>query len=309
VLEIGSGTGEATAQAAAADPARDVLAVEVHTPGVAALLRRVEERGLTNVRVLEGDGLQVLAGLPSAALDEVRVWFPDPWPKARHAKRRLVSPAFAALVADRLRPGGRLHVATDWAAYAAHTERVLTACPHLALVGRERGDRPLTRFEARGRAAGRPAHDLVAERTAGAPPRERAARAPRRAPRARSWGTGRSPAATAASSRAEQDGEVAGEGGGIAGHVGEPPGAHRGQCPGDRETGSGAGRVEHDEVGLPGRPQDRGVDGSRPDADLRLVGGVAGGVGAARASASTASTAPVGPTRSPSSAANSPTPA
>jgi len=170
VLEIGSGTGEATAQAAAADPARDVLAVEVHTPGVAALLRRVEERGLTNVRVLEGDGLQVLAGLPSAALDEVRVWFPDPWPKARHAKRRLVSPAFAALVADRLRPGGRLHVATDWAAYAAHTERVLTACPHLALVGRERGDRPLTRFEARGRAAGRPAHDLVAERTAGAPP-------------------------------------------------------------------------------------------------------------------------------------------
>ena len=165
VLEIGSGMGEATAAMAAADPSRDVLAAEVHVPGVAALLRRVEQAGLRNVRVVEADGLQVLADVvPAAALDEVRVFFPDPWPKARHAKRRLVSPAFAVTVADRLRPGGRLHVATDWPSYAAHVLAVVTASPELELVGRDRGDRPLTRFEARGHAAGRPSYDLVAVR-------------------------------------------------------------------------------------------------------------------------------------------------
>ena len=165
VLEIGSGTGDATAAMAAADPARDVLAVEVHTPGVAALLRRVEEQGLRNVRVVEADGLPVLTDVvPPGSLDEVRVFFPDPWPKARHAKRRLVSPAFAALVADRLRPGGRLHVATDWPSYAEHVLAAVAASPDLELVSRERGDRPRTRFEARGHAEGRPSHDLVAVR-------------------------------------------------------------------------------------------------------------------------------------------------
>jgi len=166
VLEIGSGTGEAAAVMAAADPSRDVLAVEVHTPGVATLLRRIEQEGLRNVRVAEGDGLQVLAdALGPGSLDEVRVFFPDPWPKARHAKRRLVTPSFAALVADRLRPGGRLHVATDWAAYAGQVLEVVDAAPHLQLVSRDRGDRPLTRFERRGLAAGRPASDVVAVRT------------------------------------------------------------------------------------------------------------------------------------------------
>jgi tRNA (guanine-N7-)-methyltransferase len=165
VLEIGSGAGDATAAMGAADPARDVPAVEVHTPGVATLMQRVEQLGLTNVRVVEADGLHVLTGVvTSGSLDEVRVFFPDPWPKARHAKRRLVSPAFAALVADRLRPGGRLHVATDWPAYAEHVRAVLAASPDLELVSRERGDRPLTRFEARGLAAGRPSTDLVAVR-------------------------------------------------------------------------------------------------------------------------------------------------
>lgn len=166
VLEIGSGTGEATATLAAADPDRDVLAVEVHTPGVAALLRQVEERGLTNVRVAEADGLQVLQDLVAdGTLDEVRVFFPDPWPKARHLKRRLVDARFAALIADRLRPGGRLHVATDWEAYAAQVLAVVDACPALELVSRERGDRPVTRFEARGTAAGRVSYDVVAVRT------------------------------------------------------------------------------------------------------------------------------------------------
>ena len=165
VLEIGSGTGEAAAVMAAGDPARDVLAVEVHTPGVAALLRRVEQQGLSNVRVVEADGLAVLSVvLGPSSLAEVRVFFPDPWPKARHAKRRLVSPAFAALVADRLRPGGRLHVATDWPSYAAHVLEVVRTCPDLELVSRDRGARPVTRFEARGHAAGRPAYDLVAVR-------------------------------------------------------------------------------------------------------------------------------------------------
>ena len=167
VLEIGSGMGEATAAMAAADPARDLLAVEVHTPGVATLLRRVEQQSLANVRVLEADALHVLRDLLApGSLDEVRVFFPDPWPKARHHKRRLVTPAFAELVADRLRPGGRLHVATDWASYADQVLAVLGASPRFEVVSRERGDRPLTRFERRGEAAGRPPHDVVAVRTA-----------------------------------------------------------------------------------------------------------------------------------------------
>jgi tRNA (guanine-N7-)-methyltransferase len=165
VLEIGSGTGEAAVVMAAEDPSRDLLAVEVHTPGVATLLRRVEEEGLTNVRVVEGDGLQVLTdALGPGTLDEVRVFFPDPWPKSRHHKRRLVTPAFAALVADRLRPRGRLHVATDWASYAEQVLDVVGASPDLEVVSRDRGGRPLTRFERRGIAAGRAITDVVAVR-------------------------------------------------------------------------------------------------------------------------------------------------
>ena len=165
VLEIGSGTGEAAVAMAAADPSRDLLAVEVHTPGVATLLRRVEEEGLANVRVAEADGLQVLTdALGTGSLDEVRVFFPDPWPKSRHHKRRLVTPAFAALVADRLRPGGRLHVATDWASYAEQVLEVVEASTDLEVVSRERGGRPLTRFERRGVAAGREIADVVAVR-------------------------------------------------------------------------------------------------------------------------------------------------
>jgi tRNA (guanine-N7-)-methyltransferase len=167
VLEIGSGRGEATAALAAAEPGRDVLAVEVHTPGVAALLGEVERLGLTNVRVAEADGLQVLRDLVvDGSLDEVRVLFPDPWPKSRHVKRRLVDAAFAALVSDRLRVGGVLHVATDWEAYAAQVLAVVDAAPRLALRSRDRGHRPLTRFERRGHAAGRQSYDVVAVRTA-----------------------------------------------------------------------------------------------------------------------------------------------
>lgn len=163
VLEIGSGMGEATAELAAAEPDRDVLACEVHTPGQGALLRRLEEQGLSNVRVLRGDGLVVLRDLlPSGSLDAVRVFFPDPWPKLRHRNRRLVDDAFAALAADRLRPGGLLHVATDWAPYAAQVAHVLDACPALERV--DPPPRPRTRFEQQGLDAGRPVRDLAAVR-------------------------------------------------------------------------------------------------------------------------------------------------
>jgi len=165
VLEIGSGMGEATAAMAAADPARDVLAVEVHTPGLGSLLRLLERADLRNVRVLEADARDVLADLLApASLEEVRVFFPDPWPKARHTKRRLLTPEFADLVASRLRPGGRLHIATDWGSYAAQALSVLEAHPAYEGVSRERGSRPVTRFEARGLEAGRTVHDLVARR-------------------------------------------------------------------------------------------------------------------------------------------------
>ena len=165
VLEIGSGMGEATAAMARADPARDVLAVEVHTPGLGNLLRLVEAAGLRNVRVLEADAREVLRTLLApGSLDEVRVFFPDPWPKARHTKRRLVTAEFADLVAERLRPGGRLHVATDWADYAAQAGSVLEQHPAYDVVSRERGDRPPTRFEERGLDAGRTSHDVVAQR-------------------------------------------------------------------------------------------------------------------------------------------------
>lgn len=166
VVEIGSGTGEATVQLAAADPGRDVLAVEVHTPGVGSLLRLAQEAGLENVRVAEGDALVVLRDmLGPGSVDEVRVLFPDPWPKSRHVKRRLVSASFAELVAARLRPGGRLHVATDWPAYAEQVQAVLDATPGLSGGAVPRPpDRPVTRFESRALEAGRPVVDLVAVR-------------------------------------------------------------------------------------------------------------------------------------------------
>ena len=171
VLEIGSGMGEATAEAAARDPRRDLLAVDVHTPGHGNLLRLAEARGLTNVRVADGDARVLLADmLGPGSLDEVRVWFPDPWPKSRHAKRRLVTPAFLPLVAGRLRVGGRLHVATDSDLYAEQVADALAAAPGLALVSRQRpADRPVTRFERQALAAGRRVHDLLATASGAAP--------------------------------------------------------------------------------------------------------------------------------------------
>jgi tRNA (guanine-N7-)-methyltransferase len=161
VVEVGSGMGEATVEMADADPGRGYLAVEIHTPGVANLLAAVEERGLTNVRVYFGDALGLLRERVAAGtLDAVHAFFPDPWPKARHHKRRLFQPAHVALMASRLRPGGTLWCATDWAQYAAAMIDTLDADP-LLIPGTRRCPRPVTKFEQRGRDAGRAIVDLV----------------------------------------------------------------------------------------------------------------------------------------------------
>ncbi len=167
-LEVGFGMGEATLAAATADPATDLLAVDVHTPGVAVLLQGLAAGGLDNVRVAVADAREVLPRLALASLDEVRVWFPDPWPKARHRKRRLVTPGFAAVVADRLRPGGRLHLATDHEEYAAQMLAVVAGesrlvNPHDGWAPRP-ADRPTTRFEERGLGRGHRIRDVIAVR-------------------------------------------------------------------------------------------------------------------------------------------------
>lgn len=167
-LEIGFGMGEATLAAAAADRGTDLLAVDVHTPGAAVLLQGLAARDLDHVRVVLADAREVLARLAPGSLDEVRVWFPDPWPKARHHKRRLVTPPFAALVADRLRPGGLLHLATDHEDYAAQMLAVVAAEPLLSNVHRgfapRPASRPLTRFERQGLARGHAGRDVIAAR-------------------------------------------------------------------------------------------------------------------------------------------------
>jgi tRNA (guanine-N7-)-methyltransferase len=168
VLEIGSGMGDATAQMAAADPGRDYLAVEAHLPGVAALLGLVERAGLTNVRVAHGDAFALVDALRPGSLDAVHAFFPDPWPKARHHKRRLVTPERVAVLRSRLRVGGVLHVATDWDDYAAQALEVLGADPGLELVGSgpapRPAHRPVTAFERRGLAEGRTISDVLATR-------------------------------------------------------------------------------------------------------------------------------------------------
>ncbi|WP_341721196.1 tRNA (guanosine(46)-N7)-methyltransferase TrmB [Micromonospora sp. FIMYZ51] len=164
VLEIGSGMGDTTVEMAAADPDRDYLAVEVHTPGIANLLDLVHRRGLGNVRIAEGDALDLVGLLPPDSLDAVHVFFPDPWPKSRHHKRRLIQPAHVALLRSRLAVGGTLHCATDWAEYAESMRATLDGDPGLVNLhdgyAPRPAQRPVTRFERRALAAGRPVADL-----------------------------------------------------------------------------------------------------------------------------------------------------
>jgi len=167
-LEIGFGMGETTASIAAAHPERDYLGIEVHTPGVGSLLKLIEERSLANVRVIQHDAVEVLKDMiPSESLSGVHIFFPDPWPKARHHKRRLIQPGFVALVAERLKPGGYVHVATDWESYARQVLAVLSGQPRLANTAEgfaHRHDRPRTKFEQRGLALGHEVWDVLFRR-------------------------------------------------------------------------------------------------------------------------------------------------
>jgi tRNA (guanine-N7-)-methyltransferase len=160
VLEIGSGMGETTAAIAAAQPDRDFIAVEVHGPGVGSLLKRIDEQGLQNLRVIRHDAVDVLEHMiPDASLAGLHLFFPDPWPKKRHHKRRLVQPAFAALAARKLVPEGYLHAATDWPEYALQMAEVFGAEPTLERAAAR--ERPATKFEQRGVKLGHEVRDLV----------------------------------------------------------------------------------------------------------------------------------------------------
>jgi len=171
VLEIGSGMGETTAAIAQAEPGTDFIAVEVHAPGVGSLLRKIQALDLRNLRVVRHDAVEVLARMiPDGALAGIHLFFPDPWPKKRHHKRRLVQPAFAALAARKLAPGGTLHAATDWPEYAEQMLAALGAEPLLentaAGYAARPARRPLTKFEQRGLVQGHAVRDLVFRRRA-----------------------------------------------------------------------------------------------------------------------------------------------
>jgi tRNA (guanine-N7-)-methyltransferase len=165
VLEIGFGLGHATIEMAQDDPGTGIVAVDVHTPGVSRLLSAIDERGLDNVRVVHDDAVELLrTRIPEGSLDGIRIFFPDPWPKARHHKRRIVRPDLVSLMASRLRPGGVLHTATDWTAYAESMLEVLEAEPMLRNAydgAAPRLERPMTKFERQGLAAGHEVTDLV----------------------------------------------------------------------------------------------------------------------------------------------------
>lgn len=157
VLEIGFGNGETLVQQAAAAPDSDYLGIEVHVPGVGRCLRTAHDSGIKNLRLIAHDAIEVFEQqIPAGALRRINLYFPDPWPKKRHHKRRIVQAPFLDLCADRLEPGGALHVATDWANYAEHIDSVLgqskrftctARCEH---AGDQPLDRPMTKFERRG---------------------------------------------------------------------------------------------------------------------------------------------------------------
>lgn len=164
VLDVGFGDGEALLTMAAADPGRLYVGVEMYRTGIVQVMRALEERGPSNVRLIEGDAQAVVAGIEDARIDAVLIFFPDPWPKARHHKRRLVRGAFLEEVARILRPGGLLHFATDWAPYAEEVAGLVGHHPAFRDRGEGRADRPVTKFERRGRALGQDARDLRFQR-------------------------------------------------------------------------------------------------------------------------------------------------
>jgi len=169
ILEIGFGMGETTAKIAAARPDDDFLAIEVHEPGVGALLKLMGEQGQTNLRLMRHDAVEVVENMiPEGFLDGVHVYFPDPWHKKRHNKRRLIQPKFVQLLSSRIKPGGYWHLATDWQEYAEQMMEVLSAEPMLENTGTLPGGyaerpsyRPVTKFENRGLRLGHGVWDLV----------------------------------------------------------------------------------------------------------------------------------------------------
>ena len=169
ILEIGFGMGETTASIAAAHPEIDYLGIEVHTPGVGSLLKEIGARALANVRIVQHDAVEVLADMIApASLDGAHIFFPDPWPKKRHHKRRLIQPPLVALLADRLKPGAYLHAATDWQEYAEQILDVFSREPRLRNTAESfapRPDyRPQTKFETRGLRLGHGVWDIIFRR-------------------------------------------------------------------------------------------------------------------------------------------------
>jgi tRNA (guanine-N7-)-methyltransferase len=166
VLEIGFGMGDTTAHIARAMPDNDFLGVEVHTPGVGSLLKQIGEQGIENLRLIQHDAVEVLRDMiPAASLGGVHIFFPDPWHKARHNKRRLIQPAFVKQLCDKLAPGGYIHCATDWEDYAVQMLEVLGNEPALRNTAEGYAEkpsyRPLTKFENRGLKLGHGVWDLV----------------------------------------------------------------------------------------------------------------------------------------------------
>ncbi|SDK01092.1 tRNA (guanosine(46)-N7)-methyltransferase TrmB [Billgrantia gudaonensis] len=173
VVEIGFGMGASLVEQAERHPETDFIGIEVHMPGVGKLLDEADKRGLTNLRVYREDAVAVLEQcLPEASLDSVQLYFPDPWPKKKHHKRRIVQPAFVALIRSRLKPGGTLHMATDWQAYAEWMAEVMEAASGFANMATVEtapyvprpAFRPLTKFEARGEKLGHGVWDLIYRR-------------------------------------------------------------------------------------------------------------------------------------------------
>lgn len=168
ILEIGFGMGDSLAAMAQARPDCDYLGIEVHRPGIGSLLLKLEKAATDNARIIGGDAVEVLQRyLRDASLDAVHIFFPDPWPKRRHHKRRLVQPEFAELVRRKLKAGGRLHVATDWEDYARHILAVLDAtrgfanCAGAGKFSPRPPERPLTKFERRGQSLGHGVWDMM----------------------------------------------------------------------------------------------------------------------------------------------------
>ena len=170
ILEIGFGMGETTAAIAAANPDKDYLGIEVHTPGVGALLKMIDAEGIANIRIIQHDAVEVLQYMiPEQSLDGIHLFFPDPWPKKRHHKRRLVQAPLVSLLASRLKPGGYLHTATDWEEYAMQILEVFSAEPLLQNTATgfapRPESRPLTKFENRGLKLGHKVWDVLFRRT------------------------------------------------------------------------------------------------------------------------------------------------